>query len=220
MKMFLLGCLLITSFFSVSFSQNSLYKTKATIKDQNKVVLAGLNLYFSDGYKTVTFVTDENGSFTAELITGKWTVKTNSAVSKTFVAYIAIQDNQTLNPTDFELIVETNQSNCTPNKQIDVVKFETPKYPPAARAVRASGEVVINVKIDKEGKVISSKAESGHPLLRTAAENSAKLWLFSADELVERECQIVIAFIPLHKDSKFSKPNRLEVYSEIARVEY
>jgi Gram-negative bacterial TonB protein C-terminal len=198
-----------------------LYKIDVTFKDQNKVVLAGMNVYVNDGYKTITFVTDEDGKFTAELITGKWAVKTNSAVSKTFVAYIVIQDNQALNPTNFDLIVETNQSNCTPNKQIEVLKYETPKYPPAARAVGATGEVVINVKIDKDGKVITSKAESGHPLLRLTAENSANLWLFSQDELAERECKIVIAFVLSDKDktfSKFSKPNRLEVYSEIPRI--
>ena len=48
-----------------------------------------------------------------------------------------------------------------------------PPYPPAAIAVRAEGDVSVQVTIDEGGKVISSKAVSGHPLLKGAAERSA-----------------------------------------------
>lgn len=49
-----------------------------------------------------------------------------------------------------------------------------PPYPPAARAVRASGAVNMQVTIDESGNVISAKAVSGHPLLRAAAEQAAR----------------------------------------------
>ena len=48
-----------------------------------------------------------------------------------------------------------------------------PPYPPAAIAVRAEGEVSVQVTIDESGKVISSKAMSGHPLLKREAERAA-----------------------------------------------
>lgn len=49
-----------------------------------------------------------------------------------------------------------------------------PPYPPAARAVRAQGDVSVQVMIDETGRVVSAKAVSGHPLLKNAAEDAAQ----------------------------------------------
>ena len=49
-----------------------------------------------------------------------------------------------------------------------------PAYPPAARAVKASGTVDVQVLVDEEGKVVSATATSGHPLLRSAAVQAAR----------------------------------------------
>ena len=49
-----------------------------------------------------------------------------------------------------------------------------PVYPAAARAVKASGKVAVQILIDKEGKVVSATAISGHPLLRSAAVQAAR----------------------------------------------
>lgn len=54
------------------------------------------------------------------------------------------------------------------------LKLQKPDYPPAARAVRATGIVEILIMIDEQGKVISAQALSGHPLLRFAAEEAAR----------------------------------------------
>lgn len=54
-----------------------------------------------------------------------------------------------------------------------------PAYPPAARAVRASGAVAVQVLISESGSVISANAVSGHPLLRAAAEGAARGARFS-----------------------------------------
>lgn len=48
-----------------------------------------------------------------------------------------------------------------------------PAYPPPALAVRAEGEVTVQVTIDEAGKVISAKAVSGHPLLKGVSEKAA-----------------------------------------------
>ena len=49
-----------------------------------------------------------------------------------------------------------------------------PSYPPAARAVGASGAVSVQVLLDENGDVISATAVSGHPLLRAAAVDAAR----------------------------------------------
>jgi protein TonB len=54
-----------------------------------------------------------------------------------------------------------------------------PPYPAAARAVRASGAVNVQVTIDENGNVISASAVSGHPLLRAAAVQAARSSKFS-----------------------------------------
>jgi len=54
-----------------------------------------------------------------------------------------------------------------------------PAYPPLAKAARVSGSVVVEVTLDEEGSVISSRAISGHPLLKDSAVSAAKGWKFT-----------------------------------------
>lgn len=54
-----------------------------------------------------------------------------------------------------------------------------PAYPPAARAVRASGTVSVQVLVSESGSVLSASAVSGHPLLRSAAVDAARGARFS-----------------------------------------
>jgi TonB family protein len=58
-------------------------------------------------------------------------------------------------------------------------RLVTPPYPPAAKAVRASGAVNVSVSIDVNGNVTSANAVSGHPLLRQAAEQAARASKFT-----------------------------------------
>ncbi len=53
------------------------------------------------------------------------------------------------------------------------MSLPVPQYPPAAKAVRASGAVAIQVLILEDGTVFTAQAVSGHPLLRTAARVAA-----------------------------------------------
>jgi TonB family protein len=48
-----------------------------------------------------------------------------------------------------------------------------PPYPAPAQMVGAQGEVSVQVTVDETGKVISSKALTGHPMLRGPAEKAA-----------------------------------------------
>ncbi|MBC7901445.1 MAG: TonB family protein [Saprospiraceae bacterium] len=54
------------------------------------------------------------------------------------------------------------------------VRLPTPAYPAAAKQMRASGEVRVQVAVDERGNVVSARAVSGHPLLRASAESAAR----------------------------------------------
>jgi protein TonB len=72
-------------------------------------------------------------------------------------------------------------------KAINLVK---PPYPPAAKAVRASGAVNVQVTIDENGNVISASAVSGHALLRGAAESAARASKFSPTMLSGQKVKV------------------------------
>lgn len=72
-------------------------------------------------------------------------------------------------------------------KAINLVK---PAYPPAARAVGASGTVNVQVVIDEDGKVIAATAISGHPLLKQAAEQAARESTFSPTTLSGQKVKV------------------------------
>ena len=70
---------------------------------------------------------------------------------------------------------------ATPNRNVNggilngmAVSLPRPIYPPMAKQIGASGEVRVQVAVDGNGNVISARAVSGHPLLRSAAENAAR----------------------------------------------
>ncbi len=54
------------------------------------------------------------------------------------------------------------------------VSLPRPVYPPMARQIGASGQVRVQVSVDGSGNVVSARAVSGHPLLRSAAESAAR----------------------------------------------
>jgi hypothetical protein len=79
-----------------------------------------------------------------------------------------------------------NQENLTQisNSELykKIVLKEMPKYPPAAKAVRAVGESVFEVVISEDGNVECVNPISGHPLLRTVLINSIKKWKFEKSQ--------------------------------------
>lgn len=82
-------------------------------------------------------------------------------------------------------------------KAIDLPK---PVYPAAARAVKASGAVNVQVTVDENGNVLSASAVSGHPLLRASAVAAAKNAKFKPTNLsgqpVKVKGVIVYNFVP------------------------
>jgi len=80
------------------------------------------------------------------------------------------------------------------------ISLPKPPYPPAARAVRASGAVNVQVTIGENGSVISATAVSGHPLLRPAAAAAARGAKFAptllSGQAVKVTGVIVYNFVP------------------------
>src|SRR5262245_19014293 len=67
--------------------------------------------------------------------------------------------------------------------QGNAIKKVQPPYPPIAKAARASGPVQAQITISETGEVIEASVISGHPLLRDAALQAARQWLFKPTEL-------------------------------------
>ncbi|HEX8250007.1 MAG TPA: energy transducer TonB [Pyrinomonadaceae bacterium] len=65
-----------------------------------------------------------------------------------------------------------------------------PEYPAAAKAVRASGSVNVEVTIDENGDVVSAKAASGHPLLQQAAVQAARQAKFKPTTLAGQTVKV------------------------------
>ena len=59
----------------------------------------------------------------------------------------------------------------------------------------AKGVVTVQVKIDADGKVKSSNAVAGHPILKGIYEKSAKKWEFEASENKKSERTVNLKFI-------------------------
>lgn len=80
------------------------------------------------------------------------------------------------------------------------ISLPKPVYPPAAKAVGASGAVNVQVTIDEDGNVISASAVSGHPLLRASAVEAARSAKFNPTLLqgvaVKVNGVIVYNFVP------------------------
>lgn len=67
--------------------------------------------------------------------------------------------------------------------QGSAIRKQRPTYPPIAKAARVSGPVQVVVTISEDGKVIDAYAAEGNPMLRQAAVDAARQWLFTPTTL-------------------------------------
>ncbi len=93
---------------------------------------------------------------------------------------IANEDTANANKPILNARGKTISGGVLNEKAIDLPQ---PAYPPAARAVRATGSVSVQVLVDEKGEVISATALSGHPLLRAAAVQAARQARFAPTKL-------------------------------------
>ena len=80
-----------------------------------------------------------------------------------------------------------------------LVRSIAPVYPPLARQTRVSGIVRVRAVIGKDGKVKQATAAAGPPLLRQAAVEAVRRWLYNPAMLngapVESETQVDVNFM-------------------------
>jgi TonB family protein len=62
--------------------------------------------------------------------------------------------------------------------QSRILRMVEPEYPPAARANRVSGVVIVSVVVNEDGEVFEAEVLRGHPLLDQAALDAVRRWLF------------------------------------------
>jgi len=84
-------------------------------------------------------------------------------------------------------IIKTISGGVVNGKATNLVK---PQYSAAAWAVRAEGQVKVQVLIDENGNVTSANAISGHPLLQPAAQAAARSSKFSPTTLSDQKVKV------------------------------
>src|SRR5262245_13233121 len=94
---------------------------------------------------------------------------------------------------DFEQVPESDLQ----NRAISEVK---PEYPPAAKKLKATGTVEVEITISEVGLVIEAKAISGHLALRSAAVEAARKWVFKPAMLngkpIRVKSRLTFVFVP------------------------
>jgi len=83
-----------------------------------------------------------------------------------------------------------------------VLKAVAPVFPAIAVSARATGDVIVNVKIDAKGQVISAQAVDGHALLKAVSVSTARRWKFVPvnEANLERTAQLTFTFLEDNAD--------------------
>jgi protein TonB len=80
-----------------------------------------------------------------------------------------------------------------------LISRRDPEYPAIAKQSGAQGEVILTAVIGVDGKVKNVKVESGNPLLRSAAVEAVKHWVYKPTLLngkpIEAETRISLNFV-------------------------
>jgi hypothetical protein len=87
----------------------------------------------------------------------------------------------------------------------DLTKKVEPIFSGAARAVRASGEVGILIKIDEKGNVIEAIALTGHPLNQLVCAKAVRQWQFKPQKYQKKPVNAVgivsCEFVPKEEEN-------------------
>jgi protein TonB len=67
--------------------------------------------------------------------------------------------------------------------QGNAINRVTPPYPEIPKRIRIQGPVQVLVTISEEGRVVDATVVSGPPLLRSAALDAARQWVFTPTRL-------------------------------------
>ena len=143
--------------------------------------------------------------------TGSWRQKGNSLYFEVNQKLIEYNGTVTTDKMDGDATYHTKLiSKWTAiREEASVITAGIPiNYPLIALSARQSGEVIVNMQIDKNGFVTSANAFSGPELLRKFSEMSAKQWLFNSygNPPEVRLVRVVFAFRVVDLDCRKESP--------------
>lgn len=195
---------------------------RAVFKDKSGAVIPGLRLVIKRGDVSETSFTDGNGYISANLHPGDYEITIANTDPSYFRAFIRLGNGALyLNPLEF--VIDADGVFAPDKPRPAITKFVYPAYPPAARAVRAMGEVTVTVVIDKEGKVISGKPISGHPLLKGVSRTAAAQFLFEpSPDIAQRTSTLCFVFLPSVKKQdvrRYENAYRLVIANEPMEID-
>lgn len=219
MKVLAFPLLLLFSFYIYPQNQLSLggnYRFTGKVITPAGEVPAGIDLFFKKEKFNEKVTPDSEGAFSIGLPIGNYQITASENFSREFIAFINITDTG-INPSEVEFVLKPIPDPCDLDSKCPrLTKKVAPRYPPAARAVRVSGVVLVSVKLNKEGKVTVAKATSGHPLLKVASEVAARACEFVASSEDERETNISFFYLTFSKKEGikyYEPPNRIYVFA-------
>jgi hypothetical protein len=96
--------------------------------------------------------------------------------------------------------VEQNQAELN-----NVIEAVAPDFPSSAVILNLSSKIFVQVIVNSEGKVITAKINSGHPLFKWEVERVSNLWLFETSTEEVRHFTLVFDFIFMKYDGKEDK---------------
>lgn len=168
-------------------------------------------------------LTDINGEINLRLFPGDYEVTIENVDPNIFTAFLRIGGDNLL-PSSPVFFIDTTQA-FPETERPAIVKAVDPAYPPAAKAVRAYGEVKVTVMIDHDGRVTSATATSGPPLLRAAAVVASRQFIFeSSGKETERTVELSFAFLPIRKKdtsiNRYQNSYRIIVHHDPQPVEF
>ena len=103
--------------------------------------------------------------------------------------------------------------------QPEVVAAVAPIFPAIAAAAKASGDVIVEVKIDANGTVTSAHAVEGHPLLQKVCEVTARRWRFVAAKDSKSQRVVRLTFTFRVVDEKAPEIDRTPVFLPPYKIE-
>jgi TonB family protein len=72
----------------------------------------------------------------------------------------------------------------------NVINKPSPVYPEKAKEEKIEGDVVVEITINEEGNVISTRTVTGNSMLAEAAETAAKDWIFKPTTLNDKPIKV------------------------------
>ena len=221
----LFGCFLVPIFAQTEDRISGPYDFTGKITDVSGLPMAGINLYFTKGESNQTVHTDITGKFKISLQPGNYEIEVNKTNSRSFNAFISITVGGP-NPSDVSFVLDPDDACCNladGSAYPKPVSLPRPPYPPAARAVRAAGEVEVDLTVEPDGTVSAAPARSGHPLLRAASVKAARSAKFEpSTEQVKRTVVLTYVFLEGDDTAKthYKNPYRIEVVSSSEPVQF